>query len=116
MRTFESGATRDDCETKCDYEGFLSPLALIQYGKYMNEHRKQADGKMRASDNWQKGIPLKDYMKSLFRHFMDLWLLHRGHEVHDRDDGHIVTIQEALCGILFNTFGYLHEVEKNDAS
>ena len=111
MRTFESGATRDDDETKSDYEGYLSPLAIRRYGEYMSSHRTQADGKMRASDNWQKGMPLFAYMKSMWRHVMDLWTLHRGHEVNDKKDSHPVSEQEALCGVIFNAMGYLHVLE-----
>ena len=69
MRKFDSGATRDIVEDKFDFEGFLSPLVLNRYAEYMNKHRKQSDGNLRDSDNWQKGIPMKVYMKSGFRHF-----------------------------------------------
>jgi hypothetical protein len=64
MREFETGATRNPEEGKLDYEGFLSPLVLECYAKYMHEHRLQSDGKLRDSDNWQKGIPKEVYMKS----------------------------------------------------
>ena len=106
MRTFDSGATRDDDKDKLDYEGFFSPLALEEYARYMHKNRKQADGKMRDSDNWQKGITLKAYMKSLWRHFMDLWKQHRGIKCQFGK-------KEALCGLLFNSMGYLHEILKN---
>lgn len=105
MRYFETGATRDDNKNKFDYEGFLSPLVLEEYARYMHKARKQADGKMRDSDNWQKGIPLKVYMKSLWRHFMELWKQHRGIKCQFNK-------KDALCGILFNTMGYLHEILK----
>ena len=75
MRVFDTGATRDADIGKNDYEGFLSPLVIQRYGKYMNKHRKQVDGKLRDSDNWQKGFGENHYavcMKSLWRHFMDL--------------------------------------------
>lgn len=106
MRVFETGATRNVDNNKLDYEGFLSPLALERYAQYLHKHRFQADGKIRESDNWQKGIPFNVYMKSLWRHFMDLWKLHRGFRA-DED------IEEALCAILFNAQGYLHEYLKN---
>lgn len=102
MRYFETGATRDSDETKNDYEGFLSPLVIEEFGNYMTIHRKQADGKPRESDNWQKGMPQNAYIKSMWRHFLDLWKLHRGYECS-------VTKKEALCAILFNVQGYLHE-------
>ena len=105
MRTFNTGATRDDDTTKLDYEGFLSPLVLERFAEYMNKHRKQADGKLRDSDNWQKGIPKDAYIKSAWRHFMDVWKFHRG--LKGRDN-----MEEALCALMFNIMGYLHELLK----
>jgi len=101
MREFETGAIRDNCADKYDYEGFISPLVIEYYASYMHENRKQADGKLRASDNWQKGIPQEAYMKSMWRHFMAVWLCHRGFKK---------CIKVALCGVLFNAMGYLHEI------
>ena len=103
MRQFDSGATRDTDTSKPDYEGFLSPTVIESYGRYMNKHRVQADGKARDSDNWQKGIPRDVYMKSLFRHFMDVWRMHRSEVAPDSE------MHEALCAMLFNVMGYLHE-------
>lgn len=105
IRTFETGATRDTDIDKPDYEGFLSPLALASYGRYMTKHRKQADGQIRDSDNWQKGIPPDQYIKSAFRHFIDWWSCHRGY-------GSQEGLEDALCALLFNVQGYLHEVCK----
>ena len=102
MRTFKTGATRDYDAEKYDYEGFLSPLVMRRYAEYMHKHRKQADGQVRDSDNWQKGIPFSQYMKSAARHFMEMWTLHRS-------DGLKVEMEEALCALLFNVMGYLHE-------
>ena len=114
MRRFKSGATRDDDNTKLDFEGFLSPLVIEAYGDYMHQHRIQSDGSLRDSDNWQAGIPFTAYIKSLFRHFIDLWFLHRGYERYDKKDGHKITKKEALCAILFNAQGYLHEEIKGE--
>ena len=72
MRKFNTGATRDVDNDKLDFEGFLSPTVLIRYAEYMHTHRKQSDGALRDSDNWQKGIPKEVYMKSMWRHFMDV--------------------------------------------
>ena len=106
IRKFKTGATRDTDENKLDYEGFLSPLVLERYAEYMHENRIQPDGKLRSSDNWQKGIPKDAYIKSLFRHFMDLWKEHRG--LPSREG-----IEDALCGIIFNSMGYLYEELRN---
>ena len=104
MRTFETGATRDTEQGKVDYEGFLSPLVIERYGEYMHKHRKQQDGQVRDSDNWQKGIPKQVYMKSGWRHFMSWWKAHRSGK----------DTQEHLCALLFNVCGYLHEVLKEE--
>ena len=110
MREFGTGATRDNTEGKFDFEGILSPAVLNRYAEYMNKHRKQADGNLRDSDNWQKGIPLDVYMKSAFRHFFDLWANHRHIDSVIKED-----IEESLCALLFNTMGYLHEYLKSKA-
>ena len=107
VRKFETGATRSADADKPDYEGFLSPLVLVRFGEYMTKHRKQADGSLRDSDNWQKGIPRTSYIKSMFRHFKDVWLHHRGY-------GHLAAepLDEALGGLLFNVQGFWHETIK----
>ncbi len=113
MRQFDTGATRNTDTDKLDYDGFLCPLVIKRYAEYLNEHRVQADGKLRDSDNWQKGIPIKVYMKSKWRHFMDTWMIFRGYgPVYDSKDNHIITMEEALCGEIFNASGHLHELLK----
>ena len=102
IREFDTGATRDTDVGKNDYEGFLSPLVIKRFGDYMTKHRKQADGKLRDSDNWQKGIPKNAYIKSAWRHFLDWWMEHRG--LPSREG-----IEDALCALMFNIMGYLHE-------
>ena len=109
VRIFDTGATRDQDQDKFDPEGFLSPYALHAFQAYMHEHRKQSDGSLRDSDNWQKGIPLDAYMKSMYRHFMDVWHNHRKTGLARED------IKTALCALLFNVQGMLHEVTKHDA-
>lgn len=112
IRKFSSGATRDTAEDKFDYEGFLSPAVLEAFASYMHFHRKQSDGSLRASDNWQAGIPVKELMKSLLRHVVDVWLIHRGYNAQRTEKGQVVTvsIMDALCGIIFNTFAYMHHL------
>ena len=114
MRKFETGATRDADTSKPDYEGFLSPLALARFAQYMHKNRVQADGKLRDSDNWQKGIPKTAYMKSAFRHFVEWWTAHRAAAPAEYLPGGIVPgqddlVEEAICALLFNAMGYLHE-------
>jgi hypothetical protein len=109
VRTFETGATRNTEDGKPDFEGFLSPLSLAEFGRYMASHQKQADGKLRDSDNWQKGIPKSAYMKSLWRHLVAVWTLHRGFPMPPDEQGRPVTLETALSAIMFNAQGYLHE-------
>jgi hypothetical protein len=112
IRTFKTGATRDSEAGKPDYEGFLSPRVIERYGRYMNRHRLQADGSIRDSDNWQHGMPLHVYMKSLWRHFLDVWKIHRGLSARDSKTGDAIDIEDACCAVMFNAMGYLHETLK----
>jgi len=106
MRTFKTGATRDDDTNKIDYEGFYSPLVMERFGEYMLKHQTQSDGKIRDSDNWQKGISPEAYMKSGIRHLMAWWKEHRGIKTLDG-------IEENICALIFNAQGYLYEILKN---
>ena len=99
MRRFETGATRDSDTNKYDYEGFLSPFVLEQFGAYMHKCRVQADGNLRDSDNWQKGIPQDQYMKSILRHLLTAWKRHREDDF-SMDD---------WMAIIFNAQGYVLE-------
>lgn len=105
MREFKTGATRNDDTDKLDFEGFYHPLVMEAFAKYMHKHRIQADGKLRESDNWQKGIPKEAYMKSAWRHFFSWWKSHRGLKT-DED------IIESICALQFNAQGYLLELLK----
>lgn len=107
-RRFDTGASRDTTEDKVDYEGHLCPLVLEEYGEYMHSCRKNEEDKLvRESDNWQLGIPVDAYMKSLWRHFMELHRIHRGWDSK-------TLLKRTLCAILFNTMGYLHEILKEE--
>lgn len=107
VRTFDTGAIRNIDTTKLDYEGFYSPQVMEAYSTYMNFNRDLIDGTRRDSDNWQKGIPLAQYMKSGYRHFMEWWSWQRDYKAHIKEG-----IVWALCGLLFNVQGYLHEYLK----
>ena len=110
IREFETGATRNTDDHKPDFDGFLSPLSIQRYGEYMHKHRIQADGTLRASDNWQKGIPTDAYRSSLLRHTIQAWTLGRGYATVDYDNGKPVSLEDALCAIIFNAQGWLHEL------
>jgi len=113
VRKFETGATRDSEIGKNDYEGFIDPFVLEEFGNYMTKHRIQSDGTLRDSDNWKKGIPKTAYMKSLWRHFLDAWAIHRGYTRIDKQTGKEITLLEAFCAILFNVMGYMYEILKD---
>lgn len=106
MRTFDTGATRDDNAEKPDYKGFLSPTALQAFGAYMHAHRKQADGSLRASDNWKKGIPVPAYVESWIRHTVDFWAAYEA--------GDMAKCRELACATWFNVQGFLHETLKEN--
>ena len=107
VRRFDTGACRDTDNGKIDPEGFLDPAVIRAFSEYMQRNRTLPDGSTRASDNWKAGFPLDVYMKSLWRHFLDVWTIHLGGETD-------ATLTDALCGVLFNAQGYLHEVLKDD--
>lgn len=103
-RSFTTGATRDIDTGKFDYEGFLSPRVLEAHGRYMHICRKTPTG-LRDSDNWQRGIPVPVYLKSMWRHFMDVWKHARGLPT---KESQIVN----LLALHFNVDGMLHETLK----
>jgi len=101
MREFDTGATRDTDEGKIHYKGFLSPRALRRFGEYMEKHRVQANGQLRAPDNWKKGIPMDAYEDSLLRHIMEFY--------EHLEDGDVDAAEETMCAVMFNVQGWLHE-------
>lgn len=113
-RAFETGATRDADTGKLDYEGFISPIVLRRFAEYMHSCRTRnvPQGEtLRASDNWQKGMPKDQYAKSMIRHVMEFWLLHDGFPVKD-EKGNDLNLETVLCAIMFNVNGYLFETIK----
>lgn len=112
MRQFDTGATRHTDAGKLDFEGFLSPHVLKRYAEYLDEHRTQADGKLRASDNWQQGIPLDVYMKSQLRHTFDQWGMHRERDF-DSNPEDFKDLEDTVCAVMFNAMGYLFEILKD---
>lgn len=113
LRDFKTGATRSNDSERYDPEGFLSPLVIERFCQYMHKHRKQEDGSVRASDNWQKGMPKETYIKGMWRHFLHAWLRHRDYGVDDPKAAD--NLAEDLCAIIFNAQGYLHTLLENEA-
>lgn len=101
-RVFETGATRDSDDGKLDYEGFIAPSVWRGFAEYMHKCRLRnipPGQKVRSSDNWQKGIPQEQYIKSLIRHVMETWINWRNSKVE----------LDTLYAILFNTQGMILE-------
>lgn len=111
VRKFDTGATRSLDNGRDDPEGYLSPIVIDRFNEYMTKHRLQPDGTMRASDNWQHGIPVSAYMKGMWRHFLHLWTRYRGLPV--RDPGAAKDAEEDLCALMFNVQGMLFEILVN---
>lgn len=109
---FATGATRSGDAHKIDYEGHISPIVLRIFGEYMHAHRVQADGKVRASDNWQAGIPLHKYLKSQQRHSLDYHTAWRGTVTISPDTGKPQTLGELACAELFNVMGKILELHR----
>lgn len=105
VRNFDTGATRDTDAGKLDYAGFLSPIVLERFARYMHEHRLQSDGQLRDSDNWKRGMPIAEYFKSLKRHVMDLWMLRDGYPQLAKD----TNIESVMCAVMFNIHGMLYQ-------
>lgn len=108
LRTFSTGATRDTNEGKLEPWGFASPLAELEYSRYMNKHRIQSDGQLRDSDNWKRGIPILAFYHSLSRHILAFRLLM------EQEDGPVPDneIIDVLCAVKFNVDGLIHEYAK----
>lgn len=104
IRKFASGATRNTDKKKLDWEGFISPVAMRRFARYMHQHRVQSDGNLRDSDNWQKGFPRRQIMKSLIRHVWDLWYVWRSSPTAKE------LMLDLLCAILFNTQAMMLEI------
>jgi hypothetical protein len=121
VREFVTGANRDRVEGKLDFLGFVSSKAERRFAAYMNKNRRLADGSLRLSDNWKRGIPLSVYAESLVRHAqefrelvndaVDATGIESAANIHNAPVDHpaLLAIDEAACGLYFNVQGWLHE-------
>lgn len=112
VRKFEGGATRDTIEGKLSYVKALCPNVLRCYMEYLGRHRLQSDGNMREWDNWKQGMPQEVYLDGLGRHFWNVWLLLCSYEAYDNHGA--VTLEDSLCGVIFNAMGILYEELSKD--
>lgn len=105
-RQFATGADRSSDAGKVHFERSLSPLVLQRFAEYCRDHNVP---KGRREDQWQRGFPQESWVDSAWRHLKTWWALHRGYPEVD-DAGKPADIEEALCGLLFNANGYLHQL------
>jgi hypothetical protein len=102
VRTFKTGAIRDTEDGKLDFIETISWTAFARYAKYMTG-KKQKYG----SGNFKKGIDIDAYERSLLRH-IHKYLVNK-YEGGDEEKG-----EDHLSAIIFNTFGIMHEEERNE--
>lgn len=109
-REFTTGAKRDTEEGKLRFHAALSPYALEAWVDYCRRHNNQVH---RCEENWKRGMPLESFISSHFRHAHHWWKMHDttlGNG--DLTEGERRELIEALCAVLFNAHGYLHELTK----
>jgi hypothetical protein len=135
MRDLGTKAVRDVDLGKVDYEGCFSPLVLHEFASFMQEHNRTVDGTVRTCSDWKSGWSKEAYMKSMWRHFFDLWALYSGMFVYKERTPHgefthifrgrpgfdvtegwtEETIKTAGLALMFNLQGFMHEHLKQGA-
>ena len=99
IRTFKSGAIRDNDDTKEDYIETISWTAMKRYAQYMTGKKNKY-----GAGNFKRGIPQESYEQSLVRH-LQKYLANK------YEGGTVEKEEDHLSAILFNTFGIIHEQE-----
>ena len=99
-RQFNTGALRDNDDSKENYIGAVSFIALKRYAHYQTDAAKRyPDG------NWRKGIPIEEYEKSLMRHLQKYFS-------NKYDGTNFEPNVDHLAAAWFNLQGIIHEEEK----
>lgn len=106
-QVFETGAMRDLSEDKLDFEGCLTPELLTAYAEYMRTTGRMANGTLRNTNNWKKGMPIGGYMKSLWRHMVALHAAYLSDATQDEYGGEGEF--EAAMAMMFNIQGFVFE-------
>lgn len=101
IRTFTSWAIRDNDTNKESYIETISWTAFKRYAKYMTWKKSKY-----WAGNFKKWIPIESYEESLVRHLQKY--LSNKYEWWDTE-----VEEDHLSAILFNTFGIIHEEERN---
>lgn len=100
-RTFDTGAIRDNDDSKEDYIETISWIAMKRYAQYMTGKKSKY-----GSGNFKKGIPVESYEQSLVRHLQKyLANKYEGSNVEPEED-HVAAMR-------FNIDGIMHEEGRN---
>jgi len=101
MRTFKTGAVRDDDNGKESYVETISWTALKRYAQYMTSKKAKY-----GQGNFKKGIPIESYEESMVRH-MQKYIANK------YEGGNCEKDEDHLAAIVFNALGIMHEESKN---
>jgi hypothetical protein len=99
-RVFDTGAVRDQDDTKPDFIETVSWLAWNRFAMYMKGKETRY-----GRGNWKKGIPIEEYEKSLMRH------IHK-YFANKYDGASFEPEEDHLAAAWFNLQGLIHEEEK----
>lgn len=104
MRTFNTGAVRDDETDKEDYVETISWIAMKRFARFMTAKKEKY-----GEGNFKKGIPISSYERSLMRHIQKY--------LENKYEGGTVEVEEDhLSACVFNLFGIMHEEGRNEKS
>jgi hypothetical protein len=103
IRNFKTGAVRDTDDGKENYVECFSFTAWRRYALYMKTQEKKY-----PPDNWRKGIPIKEYEKSLMRHLQK-------HFANKYEGAELEPDIDHLAAAFFNLQGLMHEEVKQNA-
>lgn len=102
VRKFESGAIRDNDETKEDYIETIPWRSMRRYARYMTSKKSRY-----GAGNFKKGIPIESYEQSLVRHLQKY--LENKYEGGDCEKE-----EDHLSAMVFNVFGIMFEETRNE--
>ena len=104
MRSFKTGAVRDDEDGKPDFVETISWTAFNRYAVYMTGKKSKY-----GHGNFKKGIDIDAYERSMMRH-IDKYFRNK-YEGGTDEPG-----EDHLSAIVFNVLGIMHEEETEDHS
>lgn len=97
VRKFDTGAIRDNDDTKEDYIETFSWTAQKRFAQYMTGKKARY-----GAGNFKKGIPIESYEQSLVRHLQKYLANKYEGGTEEKEDDH-------LAAMRFNIDGIMHE-------